>query len=408
LVAVANIGGIYTYPALGVIATGAQSVSGQLEYVGNGQWDAVTPNEEALLNANQTFTGANTFVGVINGNGGGLTNLNAAKLIGALPAISGLSLTSLNAASLTGALPKIDGFNLISLPGSPSFNSISIGVSSITHALLDVGVNTGLYTGYYNLTAVNREFTYNSGTTLGNLPSNITASASIYAAGDIATAGFFIATSDARVKIIKGRSDAGKDLASLQGIEVTDFRYKDVIAHGTGPQKKVIAQQVEKVFPQAVSKHTDAVPDIYKPAACKDGWVVLATDLKEGERVKLIGGKAEGVYQVLEVAKDRFRTDFKPAGDKVFVYGREVNDFRAVDYDAIAMLNVSATQELARQSERNTSKLETLEKEVAELKKMVGQLAQANKGAGVAAELAARTSAATVTEQSLPTVSLDH
>jgi len=122
----------------------------------------------------------------------------------------------------------------------------------------------------------------------------------------------------------------------------------------------------------------------------------------------LIGGKAEGVYQVLEVAKDRFRTDFKPAGDKVFVYGREVNDFRAVDYDAIAMLNVSATQELARQSERNTSKLETLEKEVAELKKMVGQLAQANKGAGVAAELAARTSAATVTEQSLPTVSLDH
>ena len=87
---------------------------------------------------------------------------------------------------------------------------------------------------------------------------------------------------------------------------------QDVIAHGTGPQKKVIAQQVEKVFPQAVSKHTDAVPDIYKPAACKDGWVVLATDLKEGERVKLINGKTEGVYQVLEVAKDRFRTDFKP------------------------------------------------------------------------------------------------
>ena len=72
------------------------------------------------------------------------------------------------------------------------------------------------------------------------------------------------------------------------------------------------------------------------------------------------------------------------------------------------MLNVSATQELARQSERNASKLETLEKEVAELKKMVVQLAQANKGARVAAEPAARTPTATVTEESLATVSLDH
>ena len=58
---------------------------------------------------------------------------------------------------------------------------------------------------------------------------------------------------------IEGGSDAGRDLATLMGIAVTDFRYKDVIAHGNGPQKKVIAQQVEKIFPQAVSKHTDAV-----------------------------------------------------------------------------------------------------------------------------------------------------
>ncbi len=29
----------------------------------------------------------------------------------------------------------------------------------------------------------------------------------------------------------------------------------------------------------------------------------------------------------------------------VFVYGREVNDFHTVDYEALSMLNVSATQE---------------------------------------------------------------
>ena len=39
----------------------------------------------------------------------------------------------------------------------------------------------------------------------------------------------------------------------------------------------------------------------------------------------------------------------------VFVYGREVKDFRNVDYEAIAMLNVSATQELNRRLEKQTA-----------------------------------------------------
>jgi hypothetical protein len=35
----------------------------------------------------------------------------------------------------------------------------------------------------------------------------------------------------------------------------------------------------------------------------------------------------------------------------VFVYGREVNDFHVVDYDAIEMLNVSATQQIEREKD---------------------------------------------------------
>ena len=65
----------------------------------------------------------------------------------------------------------------------------------------------------------------------------------------------------------------------------------------------------------------------------------------------------------------------------VFVYGREVDDFRTVDYEAISMLNVSATQELLKRiealenenqklTESNTelmglkSQIETLERSV--------------------------------------------
>jgi hypothetical protein len=158
-------------------------------------------------------------------------------------------------------------------------------------------------------------------------------------------------TSDARLKTITGRSAGGADLALLQQIKVTDYIYKDTITKGSRSAKKLIAQELEGIFPQAVSQGTGVVPDIYQKAACAGGWVALETDLQVGERVRLIGEGAEGVHEVLETQPGRFRTAFTPQTDQVFVYGREVKDLRAVDYDAITMLNVSATQELARQVE---------------------------------------------------------
>jgi hypothetical protein len=185
---------------------------------------------------------------------------------------------------------------------------------------------------------------------LGSAPVGIsggtTTSLSLYADQVIAASRFY-AFSDARIKRIAGRSDSARDLATLASIEVTDYSYVDSLLNGTGAQKKIIGQQVEKVFPQAVSKSRDVVPDIYQKAKVNDGWVLLATNLKKGERVRLIGEKQEGIQEVLEVAEGRFRTALAADG-QVFVYGREVNDARSVDYEAISMLNVSATQELAR------------------------------------------------------------
>ncbi len=236
-------------------------------------------------------------------------------------------------------------------------NRVGIGTTTPTQGRLVVsGSVTGSGagdTGYLGATFLGVNFYYtkqinkaSSGeagisTTAANHPAT-----SIYATDAIWSGTNLVSSSDQRIKNVQGRSDRAKDLQTLLGIEVTDYRYKDVIGKGNVPQKKVIAQQVEKVFPQAVSSQTDAVPDIYQPARIKDGWITLATDLKPGERVKLISKNEEGVHEVLETAEGKFRTGFTGTAEEVFVYGREVNDFRTVDYDAIAMLNVSATQEL--------------------------------------------------------------
>lgn len=156
--------------------------------------------------------------------------------------------------------------------------------------------------------------------------------------------------SDRRIKNVVGISDSRRDLDVLGQIQITDYFFKDPVSKGARPQKKVIGQQVAEVFPQAVSTdNTEIVPDIMQMATADQGWVALKNhSLKPGEKVRLIFEKGKEDLEVIETTAEGFRVASGNSGD-VFVYGREVSDFHIVDYEAIAMLNVSATQELAKQ-----------------------------------------------------------
>jgi hypothetical protein len=179
-----------------------------------------------------------------------------------------------------------------------------------------------------------------------------------------------ITLSDARLKNIIGRSDSAKDLATLKNIEVTDYTMKDVVGYGSKPFKKVIAQQVEKVYPTAVTttgvKGLTFTPDVYAVSDSikmdKPGVYTIrmakAHDLKDGDTVRLITSKNPELAVMVHVQNDKsFTMETKESlGEKVFVYGKQCLGLKAVDYEAISMLNVSATQELAK-------KVDALEKQ---------------------------------------------
>jgi Chaperone of endosialidase len=174
-----------------------------------------------------------------------------------------------------------------------------------------------------------------------------------------------ITASDARLKNVIGRSDSAKDLETLEKIEVTDYTMKDVVKFGTKRFKKVVAQQVEKVYPAAVSsngvKGFTFTPDIYALSdsikIAKPGVYAIslakAPDLNDGDTVRLITSKNMELSVVAHSVKGKtFTVETSEAlGEKVFVYGKQCLDLKAVDYDAISMLNVSATQELAKKVE---------------------------------------------------------
>ena len=260
------------------------------------------------------------------------------------------------------------GGNVVVGPGNPSLGKLVVqgsGTATIgNHYTFYLDSVTGPHNGVFTLNDV-----------------------SIFANNGI-HANFIRVFSDARIKNIQGRSIAENDLRILEQIEITDYTHKDFIEKGPRSIKKVIGQQLEEVYPQAVTMSVGVIPDIYVKAPIKNGWVTLATDLKQGDRVRLISDSSDQIYDILEATPSGFRTEFETVNDDVFVFGREVDDFRVVDYEAIAMLNVSATQELARQVsalkkseariadlEKKASRVESLEGQVAELRELVAKLA---------------------------------
>jgi len=166
--------------------------------------------------------------------------------------------------------------------------------------------------------------------------------------------------SDERIKKDIEVSDSKKDLETLSKIEISDYTYIDPVKGGS--EKKVIAQQVKKHYPIAVKEGTDVIPSVLQHGEIKNGIIDLEVDCVVGDRVKLIfpNGEEE-IVSVLEVNEKSIRVDSKK-NDKVVVYGKEVNDYQTVDYDALSMLNISATQELYKI-------IKELKEEIAELKK---------------------------------------
>ncbi len=232
---------------------------------------------------------------------------------------------------------------------------VGIGTSSISSSILAVsGSNSMSFAG---LGSYGRLRTNGCSTTNDN-----NRDISIWAQEGIAADKHF-AISDKRIKNIQGLSNNENDLATLMQIEITDYTYIDTIAKGNVPQKKVIAQQVAKVFPQAVNKNNiEVIPNIMKMATIKNGWIsfngqliIDNEQLKAGDIIKLIFETGEELVEVLEVKENAFRVKLSTGNSQlttVFVYGKQINDFHIVDYDGLSMLNVSATQALAKRNEK--------------------------------------------------------
>lgn len=258
----------------------------------------------------------------------------------------------------SGEIPFATGANVLS-----SSNEFTFNLTGSTNTLPTIGVGLAGAANTKGAVEIESFLDYNSGaafdyflyTAAGgpflNFAGVGTFAISVHTAGRFMGSGIHI-YSDERIKKDISVSDSEKDLETISKIEISNYKHIDQ-AHGTRVHKKVIAQQVIKHYPEAVAIGKEVVPCIYEKSTIEDGVIKISADscgsdtcCKLNDKIKLIypDGSKE-LVNIIESDGDSIKVDSNKSGD-VFVYGKEVDDYHSVDYDALAMLNISATQEL--------------------------------------------------------------
>ncbi len=184
------------------------------------------------------------------------------------------------------------------------------------------------------------------------------------------------AFSDLRIKNLIGTSDPVKDLESLKSIRIRDYTMKDKLKYGNRHFKKVIAQELEKVYPELVSKHTNFIPNVYQltdsVTRVAGGYRLhFAHDHHLGDSAKALKAllTETGSLEALDIVSiPSPREVIIKAGEiknsRVFVYGERVDDFRTVDYEGLTTLNISATQEIGRLVSTQAETISNQQKEI--------------------------------------------
>lgn len=195
--------------------------------------------------------------------------------------------------------------------------------------------------------------------------------------GRIFSNGGYIMPSDKRIKEDIKTYDQLVALKQLNDLRVTTYKKID------DPFKKIevgfISQEVKEIIPESITKIKMHIPDIYKWVPCtyddetKSVTIDNTFELTFMYRLQVMDENFKKYSAVVTDVEDGkaviHSTEFeskndeeKPAiSNRIFLYGKHVNDFLTLDKDVIFSVAVASIQALSKQVTDLTSRLEALE-----------------------------------------------
>lgn len=216
----------------------------------------------------------------------------------------------------------------------------------------------------------------------------------IWSYGHIMSYYGFIWGSDKRIKNDIIEVNDGRALDIVNKLECKEYNYTDPLRRKEMKTIGFIAQEVKEVLPNAVSITISHIPDelrvIENPKWSQDGNKHILTiddlelsDSHTGNCKFYVSNEPDGKGEIMkevDVNDDKKSFTFDQKYEKVFLHGKQVNDFHTIDKTQIFALHHSAIQELSRkhdaclllleqENSQLRSRLDSLEAAVAALQK---------------------------------------
>ena len=320
--------------------------------------------------------------------------------------ISNLQVKLSEGAFVNGDKTKLDGISLnannYALPTTITVNNVTVNNNG------KIGIGSPAVT--YPLEVDNKAVSVGTSGSAGYLNSSggtsTTSSYNAYwisikaAGGAIFMGSYIFVASDKRIKENITEVPDNLSLQKLRDISCSYYEYKDKINRENSTTIGFIAQQVREHMPMAVSLQKEIIPnemrDIQNPQ-----WTVHTTDPSGNNTYKLTipdledvsgntkyrfysgndpSGNDECKKEIYSMENDPKSFIFEEKWNKVFLYGKEVDDFHTLDKQKLFALNFSATQEIDKNQiilqqkvadleSQNTNlltRLEALEKKVSD------------------------------------------
>ena len=185
-----------------------------------------------------------------------------------------------------------------------------------------------------------------------------------YFGGSIWVKGLCVGSSDIRIKEDIQDINYNNALQMILAIELKTYKYIDKIEKGNNKEYGFIAQQIQKVIPDAVILEKSYIPNIMTVANYDNKIITLLHKpanvlIKIKDKIKCFDSNNICIeIEIFEIINDltfKIKNLEKEYTDnKIFLYGTYVEDFHILSRDHIYTLNVGATHELHRLIKENS------------------------------------------------------
>jgi hypothetical protein len=206
----------------------------------------------------------------------------------------------------------------------------------------------------------------------------------IFENGFVAASDGYAINSDRRIKTNIINNNPIDDLNIIRQLQIIKHKYIDKQTHSDNLRYGVIAQEIQKILPEAILQKTSIIPSIYNIAnveILEDNKHVLkfTTPLKDIEQfnsnvtLKCYDSDNKITWIKIKEVIDEYTLEIEgETEDKnLFVYGHNVDDFLLVENDAIWTVATAALQEVDRQQQADKVRIAELENQVSELETAV-------------------------------------